>query len=140
MSTLDRPLWPTFGSPFDERPVVPEFTVPAAYNVTNVPVLSSQMNSFTDETLIMIFYENPRDVKQEQAAQTLIKRDWRWHTTLQQWMMKDASMGVPHRINDKQERGVYIFFDVNNWRRERREFLLNYDEMYPRIPSGGSSL
>jgi CCR4-NOT transcription complex subunit 2 len=128
----------TFGSPFDERPVVPEFKVPAAYNVTNVPALSTQMNSFTDETLIMIFYENPRDLKQEQAAQTLFKRNWRWHTTLQQWMMKDNSMGEPQRISEKQERGIYIFFDVNNWRRERREFLLNYDDMYPRIPSGSS--
>jgi CCR4-NOT transcription complex subunit 2 len=118
--------------------VVPEFKVPAAYNVTNVPALSTQMNSFTDETLIMIFYENPRDLKQEQAAQTLFKRNWRWHTTLQQWMMKDNSMGEPQRISEKQERGIYIFFDVNNWRRERREFLLNYDDMYPRIPSGSS--
>jgi len=126
----------TFGSPFDERPVVPEFSVPAAYHVTNVPPLASQMNSFTDETLIMIFYQHPRDMLQDMAAQALYKRDWRWHTKMGQWMMKDQSMGMqPVRLNDRQERGSYVFFDVMNWRRERREFVLDYEHMYP--PVGG---
>ncbi|KAF2424486.1 hypothetical protein EJ08DRAFT_413458 [Tothia fuscella] len=123
----------TFGSALDERPVIPEFTVPSAYYVNNVPSLVAQMQSFTDETLIMIFYLNPRDMQQENAANALVKRDWRWHTELRQWMQKDPNSAPPVQINDKQERGWYVFFDVINWRRERREFVLDYDLMHPKM-------
>lgn len=129
-----RPLINTFGSAFDDRPVIPEFTVPPAYHVINVPPLMNQLQSFTDETLIMIFYTMPKDVLQEHAANALFKRDWRWHTELRQFMQKDATNAQqPTRISDKEERGYYIFFDVNSWRRERREFVLNYDHMYPKF-------
>ncbi|KAF2734551.1 hypothetical protein EJ04DRAFT_436846 [Polyplosphaeria fusca] len=117
------PLHPTFGSPFVEanvKPVVPsDFTLPAAYTVTNVPPLHSKMNSFTAETLLAIFYQHPKDILQEIAAQELYQRDWRWHIKLQQWMMKDPDLPNPIRISPKVERGWYLFFDVNNWRRER---------------------
>ncbi|KAF2395712.1 hypothetical protein EJ06DRAFT_585673 [Trichodelitschia bisporula] len=135
------PLWPQFGSPFDERPVVPEFKLPEAYKVTNIAPLHSKIPSLTDETLIMIFYQYPRDILQELAAQELYKRDWRWHKELKQWMMKDTTYMQPIRINDKQERGCYFFFDVNNWRRERKEFLLNYDHLDQRHgPTQGLAL
>ena len=109
---------------------MPDFNLPPGYTVTNVPPLPTKMESFSDETLIMIFYQYPRDQLQELAAQTLYKRDWRWHKEMRQWMMKDTQYGLqPIKISDKQERGMYIFFDVNNWRRERREVLLNYDHL-----------
>lgn len=44
-------------------------------------------------------------------------------------MMKDTQYGMPTRINQQQERGYYIFFDVGNWRRERREFVLDYEHI-----------
>ncbi|KAL1622141.1 transcriptional regulator [Diplodia seriata] len=116
------PLYPTFGSPFAEagsRPVIPDFSLPAAYTVTNVPPLHTKMPSFSDETLFAIFYQYPRDILQEAAAQELFNRDWRWHKELRQWMMKDNTFPQPQRISEKSERGCYIFFDVNNWRRER---------------------
>ncbi|EMD63136.1 hypothetical protein GGP41_005158 [Bipolaris sorokiniana] len=127
------PLHPTFGSPFVEsnvKPVIPpDFTLPAAYTVTNVPPLHSKMTSFSAETLLAIFYQYPRDILQEIAAQELYNRDWRWHIKLQQWMMKDPDLPAPIRLSPKEERGWYLFFDVNNWRRERREFELNYDHL-----------
>ncbi|KAH7382728.1 hypothetical protein DE146DRAFT_681711 [Phaeosphaeria sp. MPI-PUGE-AT-0046c] len=117
------PLHPTFGSPFVEanaKPVIPpDFTLPAAYTVTNVPPLHSKMGSFSAETLLAIFYQFPRDILQELAAQELYNRDWRWHTKLQQWMMKDPDLPQPIRTTPTQERGWYLFFDVTNWRRER---------------------
>lgn len=130
------PLYPTFGSPFAEagsRPVIPDFTLPAAYTVTNVPPLHTKMPSFSDETLFAIFYQYPRDILQEAAAQELFNRDWRWHKELRQWMQKDANFPQPQRVSEKQERGCYIFFDVNNWRKERRELLLNYDHLDQRL-------
>jgi hypothetical protein len=117
------PLHPTFGSPFVEanaKPVIPpDFTLPTAYTVTNVPPLHSKMNSFSAETLLAIFYQFPRDILQELAAQELYNRDWRWHIKLQQWMMKDPDLPQPIRTTPTQERGWYLFFDVTNWRRER---------------------
>ncbi|KAF1946842.1 hypothetical protein EJ02DRAFT_430401 [Clathrospora elynae] len=127
------PLHPTFGSPFVEsnvKPVIPpDFTLPDAYKVTNVPPLHSKMTSFSAETLLAIFYQFPRDILQEIAASELYNRDWRWHIKLQQWMMKDPDLPAPIRLSPKEERGWYLFFDVTNWRRERREFELNYDHL-----------
>ena len=124
------PLHPTFGSPFVEsnvKPVIPpDFTLPAAYTVTNVPPLHSKMTSFSAETLLAIFYQYPRDILQEIAAQELYNRDWRWHIKLQQWMMKDPDLPAPIRLSPKEERGWYLFFDVNNWRRERVRNLCVY--------------
>jgi CCR4-NOT transcription complex subunit 2 len=126
------PLFATFSTPFADnrsRPVIPEFTLPGGYTVTNVPALATRMSAFSDETLFFVFYQNPRDVVQELAAGELYSRDWRWHKELQQWMMKDSQMAAPIRVSERSERGVYIFFDANNWRRERREFVLNYDHL-----------
>ncbi|KAF3052808.1 Transcriptional activator of fatty acid utilization [Didymella keratinophila] len=135
------PLHPTFGSPFVEanaKPVIPpDFTLPAAYTVTNVPPLHSKMTSFSAETLLAIFYQHPRDILQEIAAAELYNRDWRWHIQLKQWMMKDPDLPAPIRLSPKEERGWYLFFDVTNWRRERREFELNYDHLDQRHGSPG---
>lgn len=130
------PLHPTFGSPFVEsntKPVIPpDFNLPTAYTVSNVPPLSTKMSSFSAETLLAIFYQYPRDLMQEMAAQELYNRDWRWHKVYRQWMMKDPELPEPHRVSLKEERGWYLFFDVNNWRRERRECNLNYDHLEQR--------
>ncbi|SMQ50923.1 unnamed protein product [Zymoseptoria tritici ST99CH_1A5] len=152
------PLYPTFhvfpdatgtGSMYDSRSrhPVPAFEVPTAYMVTNVPPMHSRINAFSDETLFQVFYTAPRDVAQELAAQELSIREWRWHKVLRQWLQKDtreantgalpvvdlangAPMGVaPVRLTDRTERGVYIFFEPSNWRRERREIILDYDQL-----------
>ncbi|KAF2149958.1 hypothetical protein K461DRAFT_281208 [Myriangium duriaei CBS 260.36] len=126
------PLFPTFSTPFADtnaRQAIPDFSLPAAYSVGNVPPLHSRIGNFSDETLFAIFYQYTRDVMQEMAAAELYSRDWRWHKELHQWMMKDASMAQPLRITERSERGVYVFFDAMNWRRERREFILNYDHL-----------
>ena len=120
------PLYPTFGVPFGDpnnngmlRPVIPDFSLPPSYSVTNVSPLHTKMQSFSDDTLFAIFYQYPRDIMQEHAAAELYSRDWRWHKELRQWMMKDLHSAPPQQLNSKQERGAYVFFDVNNWRRER---------------------
>lgn len=78
----------------------------------------------------------------------LTVRDWRWHKVLRQWLQKDtresntgsslpivdlatnAPVGTqPVRVGDRTERGVYVFFDAMNWRRERREFILDYEQL-----------
>lgn len=124
------PLHTTFSTPFADpssRPAVPEFRLPESYSVNNVPPLHTRIGNFTDETLFAIFYQYTRDVMQEVAANELYTRDWRWHKELRQWMMKDAGMAPPMRISERSERGVYVFFDAVNWRRERVSRAL-YDE------------
>lgn len=116
------PLFPTFSTPFADatsRSAIPDFTLPIAYTVSNVPPLHVRINTFSDETLFAIFYQYTRDVMQEIAAAELYTRDWRWHKELRQWMMKDGTMAQPIRITERSERGVYLFFDAINWRRER---------------------
>jgi len=85
----------------------------------------------------------------------LTARDWRWHKILRQWLQKDtresngssalpivdlasgAPVGAPPvRMGDRTERGVYVFFDAMNWRRERREFILDYEQLDQRLNSG----
>lgn len=158
------PLYPTFtpfpavgssASTFDfhDRHTVPAFTLPSAYTVTNVPPLNNRMSAFSDETLFFIFYQNPRDVTQELAAQELMNREWRWHKVLHQWLQKDiresnggsslplidmtsgAPPGIqPVRKSERVESGVYVFFDAMNWRRERRYLDLDYDQLdTPRV-------
>lgn len=126
------PLFPTFSTPFADanaKQAIPDFNLPGAYSVGNVPPLHTRIGNFSDETLFAIFYQYTRDVMQEMAAAELYSRDWRWHKQLRQWMMKDASMAQPLRITERSERGVYVFFDAMNWRRERREYLLEYDSL-----------
>lgn len=106
------------------------------------------LTDFPLETLLQIFYTMPRDVMQELAAQELSIREWRWHKVLRQWLQKDtretnsssalpimdhtngAPIGIPpQRLTDHTESGVYIFFDHLAWRRERRNFQLDYDQL-----------
>jgi CCR4-NOT transcription complex subunit 2 len=126
------PLYPTFATPFADptaRPIVPEFELPTSYKVNNVPPLMSKIANFSDDTLFAIFYQFPRDVLQELAAQELFSRDWRFHTQLRQWMQKDTRYGPPTHINARQERGYYVFFDAMTWSRNTREFLLHYEHL-----------
>ncbi|KAF2725717.1 hypothetical protein K431DRAFT_214643 [Polychaeton citri CBS 116435] len=141
---------------FHDRHVVPDFHIPSAYTVNNVPPLQTRIGSFSDETLFSIFYQHPHDTVQELAALELTNREWRWHKILRQWLQKDtressisssslptidltngAPYGAPsHRLGDRGERGIFIFFDAANWRRERREFVLNYEELDTRLAGG----
>ncbi|KAK5721725.1 transcriptional regulator [Elasticomyces elasticus] len=140
-----------------ERNVVPEFTLPQAYRVGNVPGVEGRMGAFSDETLFSIFYQNPLDYRQELAALELTARDWRYHKKLRTWLQKDSpsstatssgsslpiidlAPGVPVGRESVRvpggERGVYVFFDARGWRRERREFVLEYGELEMRLAGG----
>ena len=55
-------------------------------------------------------------------------RNWRYHKKLRLWLTKDDMM-VPQVLDQYRERGYYIFFDIKQWQRERREFTLVYDDL-----------
>ncbi|KAH9845122.1 CCR4-NOT transcription complex subunit 2-like [Teratosphaeria destructans] len=136
---------------YRDRMVVPDFTLPTAYQVGNVPAIEGRMESLSDETLFFIFFSQPRDIAQQRAAAELERRDWRWHKLLRQWLRRDTPQqnypnssslvvtdlapGIPvgtppkARQGTTQEVGVYVFFDAPNWRRVRREFVLEHTEL-----------
>lgn len=61
-------------SPFDDtppRPRIPNHTLPDCYQVHNVRELSTKLDSFADETIFAMFYDNPRDIQQMEAAHEL---------------------------------------------------------------------
>ncbi|KAI9054611.1 hypothetical protein LZ554_001764 [Drepanopeziza brunnea f. sp. 'monogermtubi'] len=110
------------------RPMVPRFTLPECYTVENIAQLDTKMDNLNDEALIFMFYSNPGDLHQLMAAHQLHHRNWRYHKKLQLWLTKDDVM-VPQPLGNGTERGYYIFFDIKQWHRERREFTLIYDDL-----------
>ncbi|KAJ2905483.1 hypothetical protein MKZ38_005359 [Zalerion maritima] len=116
---------------FDEsapRPAVPKFRLPDCYSVTNVQPIENKISSFNEEILMWIFYSCPQDVKQHWAAQELNSRNWRWHKKLQFWLTKDDIM-IPHVLSPNHERGYYIVWDTDHWRKDRRELTLYYADL-----------
>ncbi|KAJ9138930.1 General negative regulator of transcription subunit 2 [Pleurostoma richardsiae] len=125
------PLSSQVFSLFDDvppRPSIPKFRLPECYNVTNVQPIEHKIPSFNEETLMWIFYSSPGDIKQHWAAAELHNRNWRWHKKLQIWLTKD-DMLLPQVLSPNHERGYYIIWDTVNWRKERREFTLQYADL-----------
>lgn len=46
----------------------PDFRLPECYTVDNIHKVVDKIPGFSDETLFWIFYTQPRDIIQEQAA------------------------------------------------------------------------
>ena len=111
---------------FDETPPRPltsysKVRLPECYNVTNVQDLYGKIPSFGDETLLWIFYSRPLDKAQHKAAQVLHSRNWRWHRKHHVWLTKDEQL-PPTLVTQNYERGYYIVWDAQNWRKERVSF------------------
>ncbi|KYK59303.1 NOT2/NOT3/NOT5 family protein [Drechmeria coniospora] len=131
---------PQIYSLFDDQPPRPTVTssrirLPDCYCVTNVQSINSKIQSFNEETLFWIFYSCPADTKQQLAAVELHSRNWRWHKKLQVWLTKDEHM-TPQILSQSHERGYYIVWDTNNWRKDRREFTLHYVELDTSLGQG----
>lgn len=128
-------------SPFTDdppRPSIPKFRLPECYQVNNVQPIENKIGSFNEETLMWIFYSCPGDVKQQLAAIELNNRNWRWHRKHQTWLTKDDLM-MPQVLSPNHERGFYIVWDTQNWRKERvRDFTLYYSDLDP-VPQAVAS-
>ncbi|KAI9890300.1 MAG: hypothetical protein M1814_004336 [Vezdaea aestivalis] len=133
------PLYQSFASPFSlpgARPVEPDFQVPECYQVSNVMPIQQKVSSFSEDTLFFMFYNTPRDISQEIAANELTNRGWRYHKTHQRWLTKEATT-EPVRLSTAEERGVYVYFDPLTWNKNRKEIVLRYDELDHRPASFG---
>ncbi|MCJ1478568.1 hypothetical protein MMC13_007249 [Lambiella insularis] len=126
------PLYPTFAGPFASfptRPMQPDFTLPGCYTVLNVHKLDEKIASFSDETLLYMFYTMPRDIMQEVAAIELTNRLWRYHKELKVWLTKDSTFDDPRPISLEAERGRYIVFNEKAWQRESRDMIIRWADL-----------
>ncbi|KAK2881772.1 hypothetical protein FQN49_000439 [Arthroderma sp. PD_2] len=135
------PLHQTFASPFISNnlaaPLRPDFTLPSCYTVANVQPLQSRIPSFSDETLFYIFYSMPRDIMQELVAEELMGRKWRYHKIERAWLTRDDAYPSPVEVERGiSERGVYLWWDTNAWKKARREFILRYADLDNRLDPG----
>ncbi|KAL9630153.1 MAG: hypothetical protein Q9204_004868, partial [Flavoplaca sp. TL-2023a] len=136
-----RPLHHTFPGPFgppSAPPYQPTYTLPDCYTVDNAPPPRHKLSGFADETLIWIFYFQPRDIMQEYAATELTNRNWRYHKEMRMWLTKDPGMGEPVVVRDAAggavgaevgERGSYVVFNPRTWQRSRVEMELRYEDL-----------
>ncbi|KAG5981108.1 hypothetical protein E4U55_003296 [Claviceps digitariae] len=118
---------------FDDKPPRPTLAatkvrLPECYNVTNVQPIESKIQNFSEETLFWIFYSCPLDAQQQLAAKELYSRNWRWHMRHQVWLTKDEHM-TPQILSPNHERGFYVVWDPEQWRKERRELTLFYGDL-----------
>lgn len=138
------PLHQRFLGPFASeravpRPLETEYTVPACYTVQNVVPLQQRINGFTEETLFYIFYTMPRDITQELVAEELMGRKWRFHLREKMWLTRDENAPAPVEIEPGvSESGTYLWWNPNVWRRERRQYLLRYDELDDHLQRSGA--
>jgi len=143
-------LYESFSSPFANGPSrkEPEFYLPTCYYMQPpIQPAESKVHLFSDETLIYAFYALPRDLLQATAAVELYNRDWRFHKTHQLWFIRLDSEPVTKA--NGYERGTYIFFDIMNWKKVKKEnFILHYEQIaeLPKLvpfqpigPPGGNS-
>jgi len=108
-----------------------QFTIPACYTLPQPPPPAlSKIISFSDETLLYIFYALPQSALSEAASNELYTRAWRFHKELQCWITKEPEM-VPTRTST-YEKGVFWVFDPTRWERERREMTVRYDDLEER--------
>jgi len=131
----NEPLHPTFATPFSApthaRPLEADYHIPQCYSVANVKPIQERWGSFTDDTLIWIFYNVPRDILQVEAADELYKRKWRWNMREHLWITKDEMSGPPMVSADGlSERGRYWIWDPVMWKKYRREMIIVYTDLH----------
>ena len=121
-------LFPSFLSPWPEQPTDITTPPPTCYQVRQTAPAASKVTMLADETLFYIFYCMPMDVLQEMAADELYRRNWRYHKELKVWLTKDPN--VPDSMfsqTPQYEKGVYIFWDIQQWAKVTKDFVVYYD-------------
>lgn len=68
-------------------------------------------------------------------------RDWRFHKDERVWITRVPGMN-PTEKSPTYERGMYYFFDADNWRKVAKEFHLDYErlEERPIVPPAVTNL
>lgn len=134
------PLHKTWSGPFGNLnslpPVIePEYHLPDCYSVPNVQHLPDRVPSFSEDTLFHMFYTLTQDVMQVIVAEELTRRKWRYHKVEKAWMTRDEQSPPPVTVEEGVEQGMYVWWDVKQWKRVRRSTVLKVAELED--PEGG---
>ena len=78
------------------------------------------MTTFKLETLMFMFYTNPRDALQAMAAQELYRREWKWHSEVKVWLKARSAQ----ELMQSQPNIAFLYFDPGVW--EARLFTTPY--------------
>lgn len=130
-------LYPSFGGPWSEQPCRPQdidYHVPAEYLVNQAikdKLAPVKLNRYGEDLLFFLFYMFSGDILQVAAAIELYNRDWRFHKDERVWITRVPGM-APAEKTATYERGMYYFFDADNWRKVAKEFHLDYDRLEER--------
>ena len=139
-------LYSTFQSPWADAPCRPQdidYHVPSEY-LTNIYIRDKlapmKLNRYGEDLLFFLFCMNGGDVLQLAAAVELYNRDWRYHKEERVWITRAPGVEPPVQTS-LYERGTYYYFDVQNWRRNAKEFHLEYEKLEdkPHLPGSSSS-
>ncbi|KAK9101924.1 hypothetical protein Sjap_019178 [Stephania japonica] len=134
--SLQGELYKTFSSPWSDKPAKgePDYSIPECYYAKQPPPLHmGYFSKFKIRTLFYIFYSMPKDEAQLYAANELYKRGWFYHREHQLWFKQLE----PLEKSNNYERGSYICFDPNTWKKVRKDnVFLHYDalEKRPALP------
>jgi CCR4-NOT transcription complex subunit 2 len=71
---------------------------------------------------------NGGDKMQLQSAAVLYERDWRYHIEKRVWLTKVPGV-EPKEKMQTYEKGVYMVFDVAQWKRVQMEMTVEYNKL-----------
>ncbi|KAF4524153.1 hypothetical protein B566_EDAN016176 [Ephemera danica] len=92
-----------------------------------------KLGHYKEDLLFYFFYCYPGDSVQLAAATELYNRDWRYHMEEKVWISRAPGATLMDKTSS-YERGTYLFFDPQKWRRVPKEFLLEYAKLEDRPP------
>lgn len=108
--------------------VIKDYPVPLEY-IVNYQIKDKlakiDIKRYSDDLLFYLFYMNGGDMLQLQAAAVLFERDWRYHIDRRVWLTKVQGL-IPQQKTQDYEKGVYVVFDVTQWKRIQMEMTVEY--------------
>jgi CCR4-NOT transcription complex subunit 2 len=108
-----------------------DYPVPVEYIVNSQikdKLAPMDLNSYHDDLLFYLFYMNGGDMLQLQVASVLYERDWRYHIEKRIWLTKVQGID-PVQKTQTYEKGVYVVFDVAQWKRIQMEMIVEYSKL-----------
>ncbi len=110
---------------FEDSPVPSEYIVNSQIKEKLPPI---DISRYQEDLLFYLFYMNGGDFIQLQAAAALYERDWRYHTEKRVWLTKQQGID-PQQKTNTFEKGVYIVFDVTQWKKISMEMIVEYTKL-----------
>jgi CCR4-NOT transcription complex subunit 2 len=132
-------LYSTFPGPWSSEPLKPyeiDYQVPSEYLIHNqikdkLALIRDKLNRYGEDILFYLFYMFPNDVLQIAASNELYVRDWRYHKDEKVWITRHPAY-PPSEKTERYERGTYFYFDPQSWKRNAKEFHLDYERLESR--------